>query len=209
MQITDIAPQKKYKNRLNVYIDGEFSFGIDEFDAFKLKLKIGKEITEEELFSIKENVIFSKAKEYALLLVTKGFYTEKGVRSKLSDRLYDDETINKVICFLKEYKFIDDLEYAKSYSKECLYIKKYGRKKIKMMLYEKGIASDLIEEVMAEFDFDEAEEDNLSELIEKKLGGNFDFKNVMKTKRYFVSRGYDYNVIDKALKKITESFDEF
>ena len=121
----------------------------------------------------------------------------------------DDETINKVICFLKEYKFIDDLEYAKSYTKECLYIKKYGRKKIKMMLYEKGIASDLIEEIMAEFDFDEAEEDNLSELIEKKLGGNFDFKNVMKTKRYFASRGYDYNVIDKALKKITESFDEF
>lgn len=207
MQITDISPQKKHKNRLNVYIDDEFSFGIDELDALRLKLKIGNEITEDEICKIKETIIFSKAKDYALSLVSARFYTEKGIIRKLKDKAYDDETIEKIIIFLKEYDFIDDFQYAKKYIEECISLKKYGHMKIKMQLREKGIASDLLDEAMSYFDFDEIENENLACLVEKKLGGDFEYKNIMRAKRYFVARGYDFGAVDDAIKKIVNTLD--
>lgn len=207
MQITELVPQKRHKNRLNVYVDGEFSFGIDEFDAFRLKLKAGKEITEDEISEIKETVIFSKCKEYTLSLVSARFYTEEGIKRKLKEKEYDEETIEKTIEFLKEYNLINDFDYAKKYIEECLNLKKYGRNKIKMQLREKGILGDTIDEAMSYFDFDELENSNLAELVEKKLGGDFEYKNIMKTKRYFMSRGYDFGLIDRAIRKITK--DEF
>lgn len=200
--ITDIIPQKKYKNRLSVFIDGTFSFGIDEFDALKLKLKVGKELSQDELSKIKDDVIFVKAKDYALSLASARFYTEKMLKTKLLQKEFDNETIEKVIEFLKEYKFIDDFAYAKKYIYECLEIKKIGKIKIKMLLKEKGIDQFLIDEAMELFDFDEIENNNLEKLILGKLSENFDYKNIMKVKRYFVSKGYSFDSIDKAIRKI-------
>ena len=209
MQITDISPQKKNKNRLNVFTDGEFSFGIDSFDAFKLKLKIGNEITEEEIKKIKETVILSNAKEYALSLCSARFYTEAGVLKKLKEKEFDEWTITETLSFLKEYKFIDDFEYAKKYAEECLNSKNGGKLKIKMKLKEKGISSFIIDEVLSLFDFEEYEKESLSELVEKKLDGNFDFKNIMKVKRYFISRGFGFEAVDSAIKKVSRKADDF
>lgn len=204
MKITNLEPQKKYKNRLNVYIDGEFAFGIDEFDAARLRLKEGKEITEAELCNIKNDVLFSSAKDYALKLVSTNFYTEHAVKNKLKNRKYDDETIERTIVFLKEYNFINDIDYAKKYIEECVNIKKYGKHKIKAMLKEKGISSEITEDAMSYYDFEETESRNLFPLMKKKLGGNFDYKNTAKAKRYFVSHGYDYAAVDSVLKAVIE-----
>lgn len=209
MQITDITPQKRHKNRLNVYVDGEFSFGIDEFDAFKLKLKIGKSITEEDISEIKETVILSNAKEYALSLCSARFYTESAVIRKMKEKEFDEWTICETLNFLKEYKFIDDFEYAKKFTQECIDNQKGGKIKIKMQLREKGVAPDIIDEVIENFDFDEYEKESLAQLVAKKLDGNFDFKNVMKVKRYFISHGFSFDAVDRAIKNTTNSLEEF
>lgn len=207
MKITEISPQKKQKNRLNVFVDGEFSFGIDEFDLAMLKLKEGMEISESEIASIKEKVILSKAKDYSLSLVARRFYTEKGIKRKLFDKGYDEDTVNSAVAFLKEYNYIDDNLYARKYIDECVNLKKYGRTKIKMSLIEKGVDADIISKAMSEFDFDEIESNLLSELVAKKLGGNFEYKNILKVKRFFVSKGYDYSLVDSAIRKAKEGFE--
>ena len=38
--------------------------------------------------------------------------------------------------------------------------------------------------------------------MQKKLGGDFDMKNVMRTKRYFAARGYSFDDIDSTLRKL-------
>ena len=45
MKITKIEQQKKNKSRMSVFIDGEFSFGTDNFTLLSLHLKEGEEIT--------------------------------------------------------------------------------------------------------------------------------------------------------------------
>ena len=46
------------------------------------------------------------------------------------------------------------------------------------------------------------EEDQLLPLMERKLGGNFDKKNIDRAIRYFAYRGYDFGDIKSAIEKV-------
>ena len=202
MIITKIEKQKKNKNRSSIYIDDRFSFGIDDFDLFKLKLKVGDEITEKRLSEIKETVLLTSAKEYAVSIVSRFTYTKKAITEKLKNKDYDNETINKTLLFLEEYKLIDDYDYAKRYISDALNIKHFGIKKIKYELMQKGISSDIVDSAISEFDAECIEEESILPLAKKRLGGNFEYKNIMKVKRYLVSKGFSFDLIDKTISLI-------
>ena len=202
MKITKIEEQKKHKNRMSVFLDGEFAFGIDAFSLYSLNLKENDEIDEQRLSEIKNTILFEDAKNYAARLISARSYTERGIRQKLLDRTGSNAVTDKTILFLQEYKLIDDFDYARRYAADCLNIKKYGRAKIKLKLIEKGISREIAEQVIEGLDCGEQESEALEKLMQKKLGGNFEFKNVMKAKRYFISRGYSFDDIDSTLKKL-------
>ena len=202
MKITSIEKQKNNKDRSSVYIDEKFAFGIDDFDLYKLKLKIGTTITENELLHIKETVLFTSAKEYAISLVSRYMYTCKKMIDKLNSRGYDNEIIEKTIVFLKSYNYINDLEYAQKYINDSLRIKHIGFSKIRYDLIIKGVPNEIIEEAISQFDVYFLENESILPIAEKKLAGNFEYKNIMKTKRYLLSKGFSYELIDSTINAL-------
>jgi len=202
MIITKIEKQKKDKNRSSVFLDEKFSFGIDDFDLFKLKLKVGMEISNRDLKEIKETVLFSSAKEYATRLVSRFNYTKKGMNDKLRTRGYDEEIIAKTLEFLEHYNFLNDFDYAKCFINDALNIKNIGLQKIRYELIQKGIGIDIIDNALSEYDIDLMEEKNILPLAKKKLNGNFEYKNIIKVKRYLFSKGFSFELIDKTINNI-------
>ena len=184
MKITKIEPQKKNKSRFSVFIDGEFSFGTDGFTLLSLHIEEGDEISEEKLAVIKNTAVFEDAKSYAARLVSSRSYTEKAMREKLLAHIGDEGVVNKTISFLKEYKLIDDYDYATRYAHDLVHLKKLGLSSVKWKLKEKGISDAVIEAVLSELDFSDEIEENLKAVAEKKLSGNYDIKNIMKVKRF-------------------------
>ncbi len=209
MKITAIEEQKKNKRRLSVFIDGEFSFGADFYTILSNHLKEGDEITEEKLALIKATSVFEDAKSYAANLVSSRSYTVKAMREKLATHIGDEETIEKTIAFLKEYKLLDDEDYAKRYAHDLIHLKKYGLRQIRWKLKEKGIPQAIIEKTIEELDFDDTISENLEALATKRLGGNYDIKNIMKVKRYLASRGYGFDEINQAFSNIKVEDEEY
>lgn len=202
MKITKIEQQKKNKKRMSVFIDGEFSFGIDNFSLLSLRLSASDEISEEKLSVIKNTAVFEDAKNYAANLISRRSYTEKNMREKLNAHTGDLEIVEKTISFLKEYKLIDDYDYALRYAHDLVHLKKYGISQVKWKLKEKGILPTTVEKVMQELDFSDKIKENLESLAFKKLGGNYDIKNIMKVKRYLAARGYSFDDINSLFSKI-------
>ena len=202
MKITKIEEQKKNKKRMSVFIDGEFSFGVDNFTLLSLHLAEGDEISEEKLAVIKNTAVFEDAKNYAAKLISTRSYTEKAIREKLVSHIGDKEIIEKTISFLKEYKLIDDYDYATRYAHDLVHLKKLGMSSLRWKLKEKGICPPTIEKVLSELDFSDEMEENLQNLAQKKLNGNYDIKNIMKVKRYLATRGYSFDDIERVLSKI-------
>ncbi len=146
---------------------------------------------------------YEEAKEKALKCLEFKSYCEKELSDKLKHSGADTETANKVICFLKEYKLINDLDYARRYSRDLQNLKKFGKNRIITELKIKGLSSDIIDTVISELP---QQEDNiLEELIKKRLNGNFDKKTKDKAIRYFIYRGYGLEEIKNCINKLEQN----
>lgn len=203
--ITKIEVQKRNKDRSNIYIDNEYAFSLSNELVYKEGLKTDEKINIEEIKVIAKEDNYLKCKNAALRIVEKSYKSEKELRDKLLLKGYENDEIEKSINFLKEYNFISDNNYTRMYVKDKSKIQ--GKKKIKYDLMKKGINENIIEEEISNIDRDEERETayNLAEkkykTIAKREGDKF--KLSQKLYRYLLSKGYDYDTVSYAVKKVT------
>ena len=95
---------------------------------------------------------------------------------------------------------------VESKAKDLKNLKKYGKRRIKSELYSKGIDAEYVEEAVSYLDEDE--EDMLLPLVEKRLKGDFEKKNIDKCIRYFMYRGYGFSDIKNCIDNIKEKYGE-
>ncbi len=201
-KITDITEQVKNKGRFSVFINGEFSFGISDFDLLRLSLKIGQEISDEYLQEIILSLNESKCLDYASSLVSSKLYTEKSIRDKLKGKGYSALSITNAVNKLKEYKYIDDYFYAETYIDETKH--KFGTFKIRQKLFEKGVPSSIIDECMLDFE----NSDYALNVLKAKLRGNAPIKeDIPKLLRFLAQKGFSYDESKKAIDACMEEFD--
>lgn len=115
----------------------------------------------------------------------------------------DEKTTQQIINKLKEYKFIDDLEFAKWWIEN----RKKGIRLIRLELSQKGISKDVLEKALQEFDIEKKEENLLEKLIEKKwksLAKLPKEKSYERMMRFLLSRGFDYDDVKTYLRKLTK-----
>ena len=107
---------------------------------------------------------------------------------------------------LIELRFIDDVRYAESYTREKSQIAGWGARKIAQHLYQKGISKDVVSRTLAAF-----EGDNQCDILEKKLrrkllsikaSNSYELRG--KLLRYAISQGYDYDISIDVINLITE-----
>lgn len=206
MQVTAIENQKNNQERKSIFIDGEYRFSLTVEDLYKLGLKSGQFICPEELERFITVSSVSKCKRYVLNLLTKKRYTEKELQMKMQSRGFLDDVAEQVIVFLKEYGYINDLQYAKSYINDSIHLRKKGKRLIRMELLKKGIGEDIISELLEKAETDQ----ELASLVEKKarmLDLN-DRKNIKKIFDFCARRGYTYDEIRQAVNRFAELDEE-
>lgn len=204
MLITKIEKQKTQKNRYSIFIDGEFSFGLDEIDLLYYKLKENDIIDKKTYDYIIDNIIFEKAKKVATNYLGYKMRSEQQVIKKLKSAEFSEEIVIKVINVFKKYGYIDDYNFAKLFLRDKMQISKHGSLKIKSDLKLNGVDSDIINKVLYENELDELE--IAISLIEKKTIRknlkNLDFKEKQKLISYLVRRGFPYDISKLALNEI-------
>lgn len=147
-----------------------------------------------------KELTFEQAKDKALRLLEFRAHSERELTDKLKRAGAKDEDIDEILDFCRNYGFVDDRSYAIRKARDLKNLKRYGIKRIKSELYAKGIDAEYIEEAVSELDDDEGE--MLLPLVEKKLGGNFEKKNIDKCIRYFIYRGYSFGDIKNCIDTI-------
>lgn len=165
--ITKIEVQKNKKDRVNVYVDEEYSFSCSMELVYSHGLKKNKIVDVDEIKDVVSDDNYIYCKETALKIIERTLKTEKEVEIKLRQKGFEENLIDKAINFLKKYDFVNDNKYIKCYVKEK--IKKDGKNKIKYNLMKKGIREDLIEKELNEVNIDKQQYYNtLMELARKK-----------------------------------------
>lgn len=201
MIITDIKPQVKKQNRVSIFIDGKFAFGLDKSDCTFMGLKIGTELTQERYDYIIDNAVYAKAYQKADRYIGFKMRTEKEVRNKLIEEGYSDEITERVIASMLKYKYIDDMSYAIMYAKDCRKLKKWGPERIKAELYKKGVNPEYIENALSESDTEDTTE-IIETLLEKRIRNTpIDLKEKQKHINFLLRRGFKYDDIKNVIEK--------
>lgn len=205
--ITTIEYQKKNKDRVNLFVDGQYFMSLYAEMVYKYSLKVGEDIDVDSLADIFEADNFEKAKNIALNFISRSEKSESKIRAKLEGS-FDEKIIDKVIEFLEKYSFLDDKRFAKRIANNSLNFKKAGKNRIRQDLINKGIKRSDVENVLSTIDYDKELENAIYQL-EKKLDKLKDkemdsakLKN--KLYQYLAYRGFSYEIITSAIRHIEE-----
>ena len=214
-KITSIEPQKRRKGRFNIYIDGQFSFALDESLLAKNMLIAGKSLTGDQIEKlIKENEA-GKLFDASLRFLSYRPRSEKEVKDFLAKKTARVENIkfteasqspviSQIITRLKQQSFLDDEEFAEWWVKARTSSQPKGPYLIKRELTGKGIDKEIIEKAISKIK-------NQTELgrnvIEKKIKTwekltNLELKN--KIYQHLARRGFDSAAIKEVIAQIVK-----
>ena len=108
----------------------------------------------------------------------------------------------RIVACLKEDGYVDDRRYAEAFAREKASLQGWGAVKIRFQLRAKGIGEEAIRDALEQVDGQSAGEKLIRLLAAKDRTLEGDPQRRLKLLKYALSRGYEYDEVEKALKKM-------
>jgi regulatory protein len=203
-KITAITLQKHNHQRVNIYLGGEFGFGLARSTAGWLQ--VGQELSEEKIAELKNKDIYEESYQLALNILSYRPRTELEVHRYLEDHQIPAEVITKTIERLKNNELIDDYSFALNWIENRKEFHPRSRKALVFELRKHGIADQIIKEVLNQAAIDEGQ---LAYQVASKHARNLhglewdEFRR--KLSGFLVRRGFPYDVFDQTIRQIWET----
>lgn len=201
-KVTRLTRQKRNKERVNVYLDDEFAFGLMMNTA--VKLRIGQELSQAEIEVLRTEDAYEKAKQTAVNYISYRPRSVSEVKRNLRDKEYSDETIEQVVNRLQELELLSDEAFVRYWVEQRSTFKPRSQMALRAELLKKGVAMSAIDTVVSDVDetagaLKAAQKQqhrwkNLSEdEFRKKAGG------------FLQRRGFKYEIVRETLETIWDA----
>lgn len=168
-RITQIEVQKKNDERVSIFLDGQFAFGLNREVLIRHPLHEGDAVTEsqiDDVLLVDERVW---AKDKALRFLAQRAHSISEIRKKLSDRDVSERTIDRVVEDLVRVNLLNDREFAEIYTRSRLIARPMGRRMLQQELQQKGLSPELIESTLDAAYEKQSEFDLATALAEKRI----------------------------------------
>lgn len=175
------------RNKIKIYIDGEYSFTLYGYEVRELSLKENMELPPLLYQQINEEILWKRIRRKSLDMLKRSDKSEHEIRLRLKQDGYSEELISKTTDWLKGYGYIDDRRFTEHF----VAYKKAGKSsaQIRSELYKKGIQKEYIEDTMEQCHDDS---DAIIKIIQKKTNFAKNLSTEEKTKlaSYLYRKGF-------------------
>lgn len=197
-KITDIKIQKKNPNRISIFLDGKFSFGLSKQIASSLA--VGQSLCDEKILELQRLDIKELGLQQAMKFLQYRVRSEYEVRQNLLKHCYSENAITQVITQLRRMNLVNDIAFANSWVENRSELKPKGKIALRSELLAKGIDKGIIEEVIRNIN-----EEQLAYKAARKYSlrlRNLDWRTYQKKLLGFLSRrGFTYGVSKPVVKQ--------
>jgi regulatory protein len=195
LKITKISEQIKNENRVNIFVDGRYSFSLTLNQLLESKLKINDEVSDSRLSELKKLSQLGKLKMRALEWLMLRPRSQKELRDYLYRKKLDSDEAELWLAEFQKKGYQNDKSFSKWWVEQRRN-KKRSSNFIRSELKTKGIHNDLIIEAINE----SAVDDKLAliDLI-KKLKLKTKYQDEKKLLEYLMRQGYGYSLIKEVL----------
>ena len=203
--ITALEAQKRNTERISVYLDGEFAFGLPSSEA--ARLRVGQTLSADEIAALRQVDAVSRATDRAVRLLARRPYSTTEIRRNLASHEVAPSVIEDVIRKLERLEYIDDLAFARYWIENRERFKPRSPRALRYELQQKGIATDLIETALADLD-PHASARRAAEGKLRSLRGQTRDTFRAKLSAFLARRGFGFDEVRQVIDQISAELEE-
>lgn len=199
-KITALSAQRRNPQRINVFLDGEFAFGLTRIVAGWLQ--IGQVLDEKKIAALKDEDEREIAYIRALNFLSFRPRSIAEVERNLRKHQLSEVNISATTERLKENNFVNDQDFARVWVENRNSFRPRGRRALSVELRQKGISDEIIQPVLDEIVDDEALAYQAGIKKANKLA-NLEWEDFRRKLGAFLARrGFSYSVIGPLLRPL-------
>ncbi len=199
-RITAIEPQQTNLQRVNVYLDGEFAFGLSRMVA--AWLQVGQELGSEKIAALQTEDERESAYQKALHFISFRPRSAEEVRRNLTRRGLAETLVEVTLERLKANGLVDDRSFAQTWIENRSTFRPRSKSALKMELRRKGLNDELIASALE----GQVDEDALAAEAARKYARRLaglewpEFRK--KLGSFLARRGFSYEILTPLVSKV-------
>ncbi len=197
--ITALENQTKNRQRVNVYLDGSYSFAIDKVLANDLA--VGKELSHDEIEALRKDDVEERLYRRAQRLIGRRPRAERELRQRFERDEIPQDVQHAVVQKLKDRGLIDDHAFVEAWIENRQVFRPRSASALRTELRRKGVSDEIIAQHLADFDEERAAEAAARkgarryrsmdrETFRKRLSG------------YLLRRGFGHSIVSSVVARM-------
>lgn len=198
--ITNLKVQKRNQDRLNIYLDGDFAFGLSRFVA--AWLQVGQELSDEVIAELLARDAEEIAYQKSIHFIGYRVRTTAEVEKHLMNKGIEPDTIDQVVRRLEKNGLLNDKQFAEMWVDNRNEFRPRSHRLLVSELKKKGVKNEIIQSVIEKT----TPEDELAYFAAQKRFTRYehldwqDFQK--KLGSYLARRGFSYSTINPIITQI-------
>ncbi len=206
-KITALKVQKKNPNRVNVYLDGEFAFGVSRIVS--AWLQIGQALTEEKILSLQKEDAEEMAIQRALKALSYRPRSIFEVQKKLKENGFDETVIQSVVERLRRDGLVQDETFARAWVENRTVSHPRSRKLIALELRQKGVPDEVVQNALAAGAVDDETLAYQSAIQYSRHVRGLEWQVFRKKlSAYLLRRGFSYETVAPAVRRVWDELQQ-
>ena len=199
--ITKLTAGKSRRKRVNVFLDGKFTFSLLAEVALKEGLQVGQELSANEIEALTKSDHYHRCLNAAIHYLGYRPRSEAEVRQRLQRHGFDNDCTEKVLAKLKEQDLVDDTAFARFWKENRESFSPRSRWLTRLELQRKGLDGGIIEPVVDEVDdSDSAYRAAVSKTRRLSPSDYQGFRR--RLGEHLRRRGFSYEVINNTVERV-------
>lgn len=209
MFITKILRRKTRGRTYQIYIDGARAFELSDDVLAEFGLRVGDEITEKAVEQIVTSEARSRAHRIGINYLSYRPRSSKEVVQHLVRKGFSEDLARRTADHLHKLQLLDDTKFARIFVRDRLSRKPVGRAFLRRALQEKGIAPNVVEQVLRDHISEEDQEKAAEEIASRRLRlAKASFDKLAPERRrkrlleYLLRRGFSNEIAHRTVRSI-------
>ena len=197
-QITALEYQKRNRDRVSVFLDGRFAFGLPAIVAAGLRK--GQVLSDAEIEALQEEGSVESGYNKTLDFLSYRPRSRAEVKAYLQKRGFSETQSEAIIERLERAGLLNDAAFAQFWIENRERFRPRGPRALRHELRNKGISNDIIDQVLPLVDVSDSAYRSASKKA-RQLGQLDRQTFVRKIVEYLARRGFDYEVAREAAER--------
>ena len=165
----------------------------------------GRELSDEELSSLREAAGRMSAKMRAVRIVSASGVTKRDLEERLVHKGENPEQAKEAVQGMSDLNLLDDSRIAEQVVQRCI-SRGYGLARARQALYEKKVPRQYWDAVLADYP---DQMDKIMTFLSERLGEAYEQRELKRAIDALMRRGHSYAVIRKALTQLQLDQEDF